>query len=173
MKKISLLFILIWLVVIFFMSNEPAIKSVERTNIITDTSVSVFNEITGKNLNTAKINNIISNNFKINMLILVRKSAHFIEFFILGILTFNVLIKFFKFGKKHMIISLLLCFTYACLDEFHQLFVSGRTARILDVLIDTSGSLLGILCFGFVYWLFKIRHSSTFNDINNNQQIGE
>ena len=34
---------------------------------------------------------------------------------------------------------------YATSDEFHQLFVASRQARVLDVLIDTSGAALGLL----------------------------
>ena len=33
---------------------------------------------------------------------------------------------------------------YAASDEFHQLFVPGRAGRVSDVLIDSSGVLLGI-----------------------------
>ena len=41
---------------------------------------------------------------------------------------------------------------YANTDEFHQLFVPGRTGRLLDIGIDSCGALLGslILLF-FVY----------------------
>ena len=34
---------------------------------------------------------------------------------------------------------------FASFDEFHQLFVSNRTGRLFDILIDTSGSLLSII----------------------------
>jgi VanZ family protein len=34
---------------------------------------------------------------------------------------------------------------YAASDEFHQVFVSGRSPLIVDVLIDTCGALAGIL----------------------------
>jgi VanZ family protein len=39
---------------------------------------------------------------------------------------------------------------YGISDEFHQLFVSGRTCDIFDVNIDTIGSLIGGL---IVRWL--------------------
>ena len=44
------------------------------------------------------------------------------------------------------------CIFYATTDEFHQLFVPGRTGRLLDIGIDSCGALLGslILLF-FVY----------------------
>lgn len=34
---------------------------------------------------------------------------------------------------------------YAASDEFHQLFVPGRSGRLTDVLIDSAGLLAGIL----------------------------
>ncbi|MBO4878620.1 MAG: VanZ family protein [Ruminococcus sp.] len=40
---------------------------------------------------------------------------------------------------------LLFCFLYACSDELHQRFVPGRSGEFRDVMIDTSGSLIGIL----------------------------
>ncbi len=39
--------------------------------------------------------------------------------------------------------SVLFCFFYACSDEIHQLFVSARSGRVLDVFIDTCGACLG------------------------------
>ena len=34
---------------------------------------------------------------------------------------------------------------YAATDELHQLFVSERSAQVMDVLIDSAGSLIGTL----------------------------
>lgn len=36
-------------------------------------------------------------------------------------------------------------FLYACLDEFHQLFVAGRCGQPADVAIDTSGALVAVV----------------------------
>ena len=50
---------------------------------------------------------------------------------------------------------------YACTDEFHQLFVEGRDGNFRDVMIDSTGALVGI-CFGFVVWfmIYKIEKKS-------------
>lgn len=51
-------------------------------------------------------------------------------------------------GVKDILkLSILICMLYACSDEIHQLFVSGRSGKVLDVCIDTFGSLMGI----FIY----------------------
>jgi len=47
--------------------------------------------------------------------------------------------------------TLLIVFLYASSDEFHQIFVPTRTARVSDVFIDTAGGTIGLL----VLWLFK------------------
>ena len=54
----------------------------------------------------------------------------------------------FTFNMKmywRMSLSLLFCFLYACSDEFHQLFIPGRSGQFIDILIDTSGALIMLL----------------------------
>lgn len=91
---------------------------------------------------------------------IVRKTAHFSIYAMLGFLTINFVLSFrnkekilddenitFKNKKiyKEIIASLLFCFVYAMSDEFHQSFIPGRSCEFRDVLIDTSGALVGIL----------------------------
>ena len=63
----------------------------------------------------------------------------------------------YKNNKKLILYSMLICFLYACTDEFHQLFVYGRSAEIKDVLIDSFGSLTSILLCNFIYLKSKIK----------------
>lgn len=45
-------------------------------------------------------------------------------------------------------VAIVLSILYAATDEWHQSFVPGRSASVFDVLVDTSGILLGlIVCF--------------------------
>lgn len=79
--------------------------------------------------------------------VIIRKSAHFLIFTALG---FSVFMTLYKSGKLNKIciiciISLIICIVYAITDEVHQLFVSERSGEVRDVLIDSAGSLLGIL----------------------------
>ena len=84
----------------------------------------------------------------------IRKLAHYTLYFVLGILSFLV-VKDYSINKKLIIYSLLICFLYACSDEFHQLFVIGRSASIKDVMIDTFGSLCGIS----IFYVFNKKNS--------------
>ena len=52
-----------------------------------------------------------------------------------------------KIWTKTAAIALSVGFLYAVSDEVHQIFVPGRAGQLRDVLIDTTGVLLGIfLC---------------------------
>lgn len=50
-------------------------------------------------------------------------------------------------------------FLYACLDEFHQLFVDGRCGQPFDVAVDTSGALVAVAV-ALVIDRFRARRSS-------------
>ena len=78
----------------------------------------------------------------------IRKLAHYSIYLLLGIFIYNI---FLLTGVKHkVLISILVCMIYAITDETHQLFVSGRTGQVLDVFIDTIGSLTSILLIKFI-----------------------
>ena len=73
----------------------------------------------------------------------IRKLAHLTEYAILGILSY---IAFLLYKKKKLVFSATtLCSFYAITDEIHQLFVKGRACRWYDVLIDTTGAVIGIM----------------------------
>lgn len=71
---------------------------------------------------------------------LVRKLAHFTEFACLG----GLFTWLFSMYKKPVALALLFGFLVASLDETIQYFVPNRGPSVIDVLIDTSGVLLGI-----------------------------
>ena len=76
---------------------------------------------------------------------IIRKLAHFTIYTILGILLMSLAETFDFTNKKRLLLSVLIGLLYACLDEFHQSFTPGRTPLITDVLIDTSGVIVGSL----------------------------
>jgi len=77
----------------------------------------------------------------------IRKLAHLFEFFILGVLMINYL-KNYNI-KNYILISIAICFIYACTDEIHQLFIPGRDGNIKDIFIDTIGSFIGIMSYKY------------------------
>ena len=96
---------------------------------------------------------------KISNDLIIRKLGHFSEYMTLGFFSFSYLSNLFiennriKDFKKTGILSFLFSVIYASTDEFHQTFVVGRDGNIVDVLIDSSGSLVGILLSSILYFL--------------------
>ena len=126
MKKIiKWLLLIIWLIVIFIFSNQA--NSGESTHDIIENIIPII-----KNSNQIDIINFI-----------VRKLAHITEYLILALLTISLLKEYTKNERLIIIISIIFCFLYASLDEIHQSFVIGRTSTFKDVLIDTTGSIIG------------------------------
>ncbi|MCL2544279.1 MAG: VanZ family protein [Clostridia bacterium] len=48
--------------------------------------------------------------------------------------------------RRAVLRAVMLCAALAALDEFHQLFVPGRTGSVSDVALDTVSAALGALC---------------------------
>lgn len=72
---------------------------------------------------------------------LVRKAAHFTEYFILGIL--NSLTMRETRWTHTMSAAWIMGTIVACCDETIQLFSDGRAGQITDVMLDSSGVLCG------------------------------
>jgi len=71
---------------------------------------------------------------------IIRKCAHFTEYFILSLLILRG-IRAGRHGAKlaWAVLAIVIVAGYASLDEFHQRFVPGRTPAVADVLLDTTG----------------------------------
>lgn len=66
----------------------------------------------------------------------VRKSAHFVEYFVLGVLlSFNIYVFLLKPCVKLLFVPLI-GLAVSCVDETIQLFSSGRSCQISDILLD-------------------------------------
>ena len=87
---------------------------------------------------------------------LIRKSAHFTEYFIFFLLLYRGI----RAGRSgwHWSWAFGACFiaaAYSCLDEIHQSFVASRTASPWDSLLDTTGALAALLALFLFYRLFR------------------
>ena len=119
-----------WMVFIFIMSNQPATISDSQ-------SVGVLNIFIKLGIDINGIFGELAN-------FVVRKCAHFMEYMILGLFTFNVL-RLYYTVKQVSIITIVFIFFYACSDEIHQLFVPGREGAMRDVFIDTCGGIVFVV----------------------------
>ena len=136
-KTIFAVLLVLWMGFIFSMSSENAEKS---SNTSGQTIRVVLSAVPGfeEQPEEVKVNIIEELQF------IVRKSAHFIGYMILGILASGLILYYGNINKKYLL-AFLICVIYAISDEIHQLFVPGRSGQVRDVLIDSAGSLLGII----------------------------
>ena len=75
----------------------------------------------------------------------LRKAAHFAEYAALGFCLCGFLKSLpWQREKRCLPLTILLCVATAAIDEGIQLFTDGRSAKYLDVLLDSAGALLGI-----------------------------
>lgn len=75
---------------------------------------------------------------------MIRKGAHIIEYFILSFFLFRAFRQRSsnRWSLRWAILAVFVSAVYAFSDEFHQSFVSTRTASLLDVWIDTIGGIM-------------------------------
>ena len=126
-RWIALLF---WMGLIFYMSNQPGDVSSKQSGLV----LKLFQFI-GIDLN---------NELSELATFIVRKTAHFTEYFILYFLSINVM-KCYLNIKNTIFYSFIFSFFYACTDEIHQYFIPGRAMAFRDVLIDSAGALLAMI----------------------------
>lgn len=128
------------MVIIFLFSAEPAIESEESSISIANRIMNVYEKITEKQ---------IQEDVRFERLSvidhIIRKGAHFTEYAILAIVIGFHFGVWKKKGLTLILLSVGISALYAATDEFHQLFVPGRSGRINDVMIDTFGAIMGSL----------------------------
>lgn len=83
---------------------------------------------------------------------LVRKLAHFCEYGALGVLAGALLLVKKESGIFRWSYALFCALAVAVIDESIQLLADGRGAQVQDVLLDTAGSLTGLLA----VWLIAV-----------------
>lgn len=91
---------------------------------------------------------------------LIRKASHFVEYAILALLAGRAFRTSSQdFLRNHWFaVSLTFVALYALSDEFHQSFVSSRTASIYDCLIDTAGGLAALFVISRRYKKIRRAH---------------
>ena len=137
-----------WMTVIFLFSHQPAVTSSEISGGVSLGLVGRLDALFHLGLpeeTLEKMGRIIEYP--------VRKAAHMSEYAILGMLAF-AFFKTMEFGGRwHYRGAWFFALCYAATDEFHQLFVAGRSGRLSDVCIDSVGAALGLL---FLFLIEKI-----------------
>ena len=133
-----------WMLVIFWFSAQVADDSQEMSDFFVRLLDALFS------LDIMK-NEIIQDMTSF----LVRKAAHMSEYAILAILL-GLTIREYK-KEPWLLLALTATAAYAATDEFHQLFVPGRSGQLKDVLIDTAGGALGLGLLALILYLKRRR----------------
>ena len=170
-QRVFIALTIIWMITIFCFSAEPGDESSNLSGGLSYRLISIVDDVFSMHWNEAeKLDRVEVISFPI------RKAAHMSEYAMLGILVFAAATptgrgqgqndcRNHEEKKKHgqkrtssegrtkimlsckgYIIAISTVFIYACTDEFHQLFVPGRSGQFTDVLIDTAGGLIGLVC---------------------------
>ena len=163
-RILSGLLILFWMWVIVSFSAQEGPQSANVSKRVASAAVTVEETIRGTTFTPEqRARRIESLQFP------VRKAAHASIYAVLGVLLFWHL-HYYRLTKlEHFLLVWLLLTFFAIGDEIHQMFVPGRDGNPLDVAIDSTGGLIGILFAGLVRrifsghkrWWFIIRKKAT------------
>lgn len=82
----------------------------------------------------------------------IRTVAHCLEFMGLSFLMFNAIYATWEV-KLTPVFAFAGTVMYAVTDEIHQIFVPGRAFQISDILVDSTGALIGVIA---TFVIFKI-----------------
>lgn len=137
LRIISLILLIGWMGLIFYLSHQNANDSSGMSGGLIKRFVSFFLP----NIGADKLADIVS-----SLQFIVRKTAHFSLYAILGILSFS---HFATYSQMTLVLknvlSILVPVLYAISDEYHQTYIAGRSGELRDVLIDSLGAVTGIL----------------------------
>lgn len=136
-KVISVLLVIVWMVMIFVMSNFPAEVSDKQSGVVVELAKKIFNI-------SAEQPELLD-----NLTTIVRKCGHAFEYFVLGVLLLNMLRQFWPANHKvgwarYWYLAVVGASIYAVTDEVHQAFVPGRSCELGDIIIDTLAAGAGV-----------------------------
>lgn len=148
LKPLSFLPAIVMMYIIFRFSAQPAAESTQVSMAVGEKLISSANNLFSLKLDPAQISF-----YTASLLHYIRKLAHITEYFLLALSVSLPLYVYRLRGFWLVIVAGLFCVAFACLDEFHQYFVAGRSATPRDVGIDSIGIFIGIYTariFGFI-----------------------
>lgn len=138
-RIIFFILIIINCMTIFYFSNQVANVSSASSGRIVNFLAQVLPAL--KNMPEEEKQEVCSNVLQP----IVRKTAHFSIYTLLGFFTMNFALTFNTNNYKRTIASWGAGTLYATTDEFHQYFILGRSCEFRDVCIDSLGVFTGIM----------------------------
>ena len=150
-RIISVILLILWSTLIFDLSSENATTSSKTSGGIVQFVINIvipdYEELPEAERLT------IRSNFQF----VIRKTAHFTIYCVLGVLAFLSIFTYSKISfYARCSLSAAFCLIYAISDEIHQRYIPGRSGEVRDVCIDFCGALLGILLINLFIRITKI-----------------
>ncbi len=133
---------------IFQFSSENSEQSSARSGTVLRKIINIFPYT--KNLSAQTKEKLVKRAQPI-----IRKAAHFSIYAVVGVLIMSFVSTYKLLLWKKFFISICVGLFYAISDEYHQSFVPGRSAELRDVLIDTTGVIVGILIVLMIISVYK------------------
>ena len=161
LKPLSLVPAIIMMCLIFNFSEQDADTSSQLSYKVGVEVLTVTNDVFDRGWSFSHIHELSSRYQHY-----IRKAAHFTEYLVLAITVAFPLYVFGLRGFPLVIVAGAICVGYACLDEYHQSFISGRTPMKKDVLIDSAGVFVGIIITRIVGWTGRM---TIFRPLANNK----
>ena len=143
--------------IIFALSADTADESDAKSDAISDSIV--YQILSNFDLTDEQIETLVR-----KCVVIVRKTAHFLEYAVLGFLLASVFVSFGLKTKQNIPLSFIIGALYAVSDEIHQYFVPGRSCQISDMLLDSAGVITGILFILAGFYIFKKIHTKKLRD---------
>ncbi len=116
---------------IFIFSSQPAVESTETSGGLIREILEVVGRFMGASFGEDGLEKWVG-----LLQTPVRKCAHMAEYTLLYLSLLNALHAWGMGGARLFGAALAVSVLYACTDEFHQLFVPGRSGQVTDVLVD-------------------------------------
>jgi VanZ family protein len=139
-KVIAFIAVVLWICFIFYNSSNINEISQKRSLQV----VHMLNKDL-KPSNKAGATKIEAKKKEHRLNYIIRKNAHAFEYLVLAVLLYMQFSTYKMKLRTSFKYILFICVLTACADEYYQSFIDGRTSSALDVLIDTGGSLLGLM----------------------------
>ena len=139
LRTVSVILLISWMALIFYLSNQTAEVSSSTSGGVIEYIIRIFNKNFDELSDAEKLELISPLQF------IVRKSAHFISYAILGLFSYFSFITYTGLSLKFRLgFAAETCLLYSIFDEIHQTYIPGRSGELRDVCIDFCGSLLSI-----------------------------
>ena len=140
LKPLSFLPAILVMYMIYSFSAQDSVTSSDLSYKVSYQIIKTADQILDSNLEDWQIGE-----YAVRYNGVTRKIAHMGEYFLLAVTLSFPLYVYGLHGILLVIVSGFFCIAFACADEYHQSFVSGRSPGIKDVCIDSVGILVGII----------------------------